>query len=297
MLLVAKALLVALALIMFGLGLSLTPADFRRLLGYPRALAVALVLQVVLLPLCCFLLIRLFGLPPEFAIGLMLLAASPGGISANLFSHLFGGNVAMNISLTAVNTVLSIVTLPLLANWSIQYFAASGQVVPMQTGKVIEVIVLILIPVAVGMLVAARLPGFAQRMDRPVKLFSALVLAVVTVLSIAKEWQAVVSTFAVTGPAVLSFNLVSLLSGFYVSRAAGLDRRLATAISFEVGIHNSTLAIFLAVSVLGSFTIALPTAVYSVLMYITAPLFGLYILRSNKKLTAAESSSAITHSS
>ena len=89
-----------------------------------------------------------------FAIGLMLLAASPGGISANLFSHLFGGNVAMNISLTAVNTLLSIVTLPLIANWAIAHFAQSGQVVPMQTGKLMEVIAIVLIPVLLGMAVA-----------------------------------------------------------------------------------------------------------------------------------------------
>mgnify|MGYP003601315518 CR=1 FL=1 len=112
----------------------------------------------------CYAIITAFGLPPVFAIGLMLLAASPGGISANLFSHLFGGNVAMNISLTAVNTLLSIVTLPLIANWAIAHFAQSGQVVPMQTGKLMEVIAIVLIPVLLGMAVARKAPGFSQRM-------------------------------------------------------------------------------------------------------------------------------------
>lgn len=279
MLLIANTLLGALALVMFGLGLSLTVADFSRLAQHPKAVVVALLLQVVALPAACYGICLAFGLPGPWAIGLMLLAASPGGISANLFSHLFRGNVAMNVSLTALNTAISVVTMPLLANWAIAQFANSGEVVPMQFRKVAEVIVLVLIPVLLGMLVAARFPRFAQVMERPVKVFSALVLATVTVLSLAKEWSAVTTTFASIGPAVLAFNLISLLAGYFVSRAAGLDRPMATAVSFEVGIHNSTLAIFLAVSVLRSFELALPAAVYSVAMYITAPLFGAWLIR------------------
>lgn len=278
-LIVTRFLFGALALVMFGLGLTLRVADFRRLLQSPKAVGIALGLQVVCLPILCYAIIRVFGLSPMFAIGLMLLAASPGGISANLFSHLFGGNVAMNISLTAVNTLLSIVTLPLIANASIAHFAQSGQVVPIQTGKLIEVIAIVLVPVVLGMAAAARWPAFAARMEKPVKVFSALVLAVVSILSIAKEWNSIANTFAEIGPAVLVFNLVSLLSGYYVSRAAGLDKPMATAVSYEIGIHNSTLAIFVALSVLGSYTLALPAAIYSVLMYITAPLFGLLLLR------------------
>jgi bile acid:Na+ symporter, BASS family len=279
MLLIANALLGALAMVMFGLGLSLSVADFSRLARYPKAVVVALLLQLVALPAVCYGICLAFSLPATWAIGLMLLAASPGGISANLFSHLFRGDVAMNISLTALNTAISIVTMPLLANWAISQFASSGQVVPMQLRKVAEVIVLVLIPVLLGMLVAARSPHFAQRMERPVKIFSALVLATVTVLSIAKEWSAVTATFGSIGPAVLAFNLASLLAGYFVSRASGLDQPMATAISYEVGIHNSTLAIFLAVGVLGSFELALPAAVYSVVMYLTAPLFGAWLVR------------------
>ena len=276
---VTRFLFGALALVMFGLGLSLTAADFQRLLKHPKAVMLALGLQVIGLPLACYAIITAFGLPPVFAIGLMLLAASPGGISANLFSHLFGGNVAMNISLTAVNTLLSIVTLPLIANWAIAHFAQSGQVVPMQTGKLMEVIAIVLIPVLLGMAVARKAPGFSQRMEKPVKVFSAVVLAVVTVLAIAKEWSSLATTFGQIGPAVLLFNLVSLFAGYYLSRAAGLDKPLSTAICYEIGIHNSTLAIFVALSVLESYPLALPAAVYSVVMYITAPLFGWLVLK------------------
>ena len=276
---VTRFLFGALALVMFGLGLSLTAADFQRLLKHPKAVMLALGLQVIGLPLACYAIITAFGLPPVFAIGLMLLAASPGGISANLFSHLFGGNVAMNISLTAVNTLLSIVTLPLIANWAIAHFAQSGQVVPMQTSKLLEVIAIVLIPVLLGMAVARKAPGFSNRMEKPVKIFSAVVLAVVTVLAIAKEWGSLSTTFVQIGPAVLLFNLVGLFAGYYLSRAAGLDKPLSTAICYEIGIHNSTLAIFVALSVLGSYQLALPAAVYSVVMYITAPLFGWLVLK------------------
>jgi BASS family bile acid:Na+ symporter len=272
-------LLVSLALVMFGLGLSLATEDFRRLLKYPKAVVVALVLQVLALPAACYLLIVAFGLPPVFAVGLMLLAASPGGVSANLFSHLFGGNVAMNISLTAINTILSIATLPLIANWAIATFAKTGQVVPLQFGKVAEVIAVVLVPVLIGMVAAAKKPGLAQRLEKPFKIFSALVLAAFALIAIAKEWTALVESFATVGPAVVAFNLVSLLAGYYLSRGAGMDKSMATAISFEIGIHNSTLAIFVALSVLDNFQLALPAAIYSVSMYITATLFGMLVLR------------------
>jgi len=280
-------LLVSLALVMFGLGLSLTVPDFQRLLKHPKAVAVALGLQVLLLPAACYAIILGFGLPPVFAVGLMLLAASPGGVSANLFSHLFGGNVAMNISLTAINTVLSIVTLPLIANWAIATFAKTGQVVPLQFGKVAEVIAVVLVPVTLGMVVAARSRGFARRMEKPFKIFSALVLAAFALIAIAKEWEALRASFATVGPAVVLFNLVSLLAGYYVSRAAGMDKPLSTAISFEIGIHNSTLSLFIALSVLNNFQLALPSAIYSVAMYLTATLFGLLVLRRGAKPAAA----------
>lgn len=276
---VTQFLVAALALIMFGLGLSLTLADFTRLIAYPKAVGIALFLQVILLPGCCYLLVWLAGLDPLYAVGMMLLAASPGGISANLFSHLFGGNVAMNISLTAINTVLSIVTMPLIANLAITAFAKTGQVVPLQFGKVAEVVGLIMVPVAIGMVVARQAPAFAAKMERPMKILSALVLAVLAVGAIAKEWQAIKETFAVIGPLVIGFNLISLLGGFYVSRGFGLDKPLSTAISYEIGIHNSTLALFIALSVLDSFKIALPAALYSVSMYVTATLFGILVLR------------------
>ncbi len=272
-------LLGALALVMFGLGLSLSVGDFVRLRQHPRAVLLALAIQMLLLPAVAWGLIVGLGVAPVYAVGLMLLAASPGGVSANLFSHLFGGNVAMNISLTAINTVLSIVSLPLITNWAIATFAQTGQVVPLQFGKVFEVVGVILVPVLIGMAVSSKQPGFAVRMEKPMKAFSALVLAAFAVIAIAKEWTALTQSFSSLGPVVLAFNLLSLLSGYYLSRWAGLDKPMATAVSFEIGIHNSTLAIFVALSVLQNFQLALPAAIYSVSMYLTASLFGMLVLR------------------
>jgi BASS family bile acid:Na+ symporter len=231
------------------------------------------------LPAVCYGLIVALGVPPLYAVGLMLLAASPGGVSANLFSHLFGGNVAMNISLTAINTLLSIVSLPLITNWAIATFAKTGQVVPLQFGKVLEVIVIVLIPVVVGMAVHRRAPAFSARMEKPMKLFSAVVLAAFALIAIVKEWAALSASFADIGPAVLLFNALSLGAGYFLPRAVGMDKSLSTAIGFEIGIHNSTLAIFIALSVLDNFQLALPAAIYSVSMYIMAPLFGMLVLR------------------
>ena len=272
-------LLGALALVMFGLGLSLAVGDFARLRHHPRAVLLALAIQMLLLPAAAWALVLLLKVEPVYAVGLLLLAASPGGVSANLFSHLFGGNVAMNISLTAINTVLSIVSLPLITNWAIATFVQSGQIVPLQFGKVFEVVGVILLPVLIGMAVRSKRPAFAARMDKPMKALSMLVLAAFALIAMAKEWEALRQTLASVGPVVLAFNLLSLLSGYYLARWAGLDKPMSTAVSFEIGIHNSTLAIFVALSVLQNFQLALPAAIYSVSMYVTAALFGVLVLR------------------
>lgn len=268
----------ALTLIMFGLGLSLTVGDFRRLLGQPKPVLLALFLQALVLPAVCYGLIVALDVQPVYAVGLMLLAASPGGVSANLYSHLFGGNVAMNISLTAINTVLSIISLPLIGNFAINTFARTGQVVPMQTGKVIEVIVIVMVPVLIGIFVKNRAPAFAARSDKPMKRFSMLVLAALALIAIAKEWSALRASFASIGLAVIAFNALSLGLGYYVPRMLGLDKPNAIALGYEIGIHNSTLAIFVAVSVLGDFQLMVPAAIYSVSMYVLATAFGFLVL-------------------
>ena len=157
---------IALAIIMLGLGLTLTVADFSRVLRMPRAVLVALGVQVILLPLICFGLVKLFGLAPALAVGMMLLAASPGGTTANLFSHLAGGDVALNVTLTAVNSVLAVITLPIVVNLSLDHFLGDGEI-GLQPAKMLQVFAIVLVPVALGMLLRNKLPGFAERVSPP----------------------------------------------------------------------------------------------------------------------------------
>ena len=270
-----------LGVIMFGLGLGLTGEDFRRVARYPRAVLVGLGLQTLLLPWVAFGLALGFGLAPELAVGLMLLAASPGGATANIYSHLARGDVALNITLTAINSLLCLLTLPLILNLSLEYFLGAGQYVPPPTKKVIEVAVIIVLPVLLGMLVRAKAPAFAARAEKPLRLLSVLVLALLIVAAVSKEWQTLTASLAAVGLACLLFNLVSMGVGYAAPLALRLPRRQATAIAMEIGIHNGTLAIFIALNVLANATMSIPAAVYSLLMFFTAALFAAWAARGN----------------
>ena len=273
----------ALGVIMFGLGLGLTGEDFRRVARYPRAVLAGLGLQVLVLPWVAFGLALAFRLPPALAVGLMLLAASPGGATANIYSHLARGDVALNITLTAINSLLCLLTLPLILNLSLEYFLGAGQYVPPPTRKVIEVAVIIVLPVLLGMLVRAKAAGFATRAEKPLRLLSVLVLALLIVAAVAQEWRTLATSFATVGLACLLFNLASMGLGYAAPLALRLPRRQATAIAMEIGIHNGTLAIFIALNVLGNATMSLPAAVYSLLMFVTAAPFAAWVARGNPR--------------
>ncbi len=270
---------VALGIIMLGLGLSLTLADFARVVKFPKPVLIGLGCQILLLPLACFFLAKGFDLEPALAVGLMLLAASPGGTTANLYSHLAHGDVALNITLTAVNSVIAILTMPLIVNLSLLYFMSGDQAIPLQFGKVLQVFVIVLGPVLIGLGVRRRWPAFAARMEKPVKLISALFLLLIVMLAVVKDWQTFVDYAPVVGGAALAFNLLSLAVGYWVPRLCNLDLRQAVAIGMEIGIHNGTLAIALALSpmLLNNPTMAIPAAIYSILMFFTAALFGWWV--------------------
>lgn len=269
----------ALGVIMLGLGMGLSLDDFRRVARYPRAVVTGLFLQVLILPAVAFALALAFGLPAELAVGLMLLAASPGGATANIYSHLARGDVALNITLTAINSLLCLLTLPLVLNLSLEYFLGAGQYVPPPVRKVIEVALLIVLPVVIGMAVRAQAPRLAARVEKPLRLLSVLVLALLVAAAVAQERDTLVEFFAVVGLACLSFNLISMGVGYAAPIALRLPRRQAIAISMEIGIHNGTLAIFIALNVLGNARISVPAAVYSLLMFATAAVFALLLNR------------------
>lgn len=280
--LVTAFLPVALAVVMAGLGLHLTVADFRRVAATPRATVLALAVQLLLLPPVAFALAWVTGLPGELALGLILLAASPGGVTANLFSHLARGDVALNVSLTAVNSLLALVTLPLWTALAMQVFLGAEGAVPPPTRKIVEVAVLVIVPVLLGMGLRAWRPALADAAERPVRLLSSVVLALLIGLAIVSEWDMLVTYAPVVGLACLAFNLISLGAGYSLSRVARLGRPQATAIAFEIGIHNGTLAIFIALEVLQRAGASIAPAVYSVTMYLSAGCFAWWLLRGRR---------------
>ena len=275
----------ALAIILLGLGLDLTINDFRRVGRHPRAVAVALGCQLVLLPAICFGLVVLLDLPPLLGIGMMLLAASPGGTSANLFSHLFRGDVALNITLTAINSVIALFTLPLVAGLAISYYDR-GDDVSLPFGEVVQVFAIVLVPVVIGMVVRARAASFAARMERPVRIGSALILAVLVLGILLDQRENVGEYFAEVGLAAGLFCAISLVLGYVVPKAAGISEDQAIASSMEIGVHNATLAIFVAVEVLDQTEISVPAAVYSLFMFVLASIWGSFIARRSRPAAA-----------
>lgn len=282
---------IALGIIMLGLGLSLTLADFARVVKFPKPVLIGLSCQLLLLPVVCFFLAKAFGLAPALAVGLMLLAASPGGTTANLYSHLAHGDVALNITLTAVNSVIAVLTMPLIVNLSLAYFMEGDQALPLQFTKAVQVFVIVLGPVAIGIWIRSRFPGFAARMEKPVKIISALFLLIIIILAVVKDWQTFVDYAPLVGGAALAFNLISLAVGYWVPRLLKLSLRQSIAIGMEIGIHNGTLAIALALSpmLLNNATMSIPAAIYSIIMFFTAGAFGWWVnFAHGKELKATE---------
>ena len=269
----------ALGVIMLGLGLSLTLEDFRRVAVYPRAVVSGLLLQMFVLTAAALGCATLFGLPPELAVGLMLLAASPGGATANIFSHLARGDVALNITLTAINSALSLIWLPFVVNWSLDHFLGKGQYIPPPVGKIVEVAAIIVLPVVIGMILRGRSPRFAARMERPIRLFAVAFLALLVAGAIGENWKILVPALVAVGLACLAFNVISLAVGYTAPLVLRLPQRQAIGIAMEIGIHNGALAIYIALNVLEMPQTSFAPAIYSLIMFVTAAIFVVLVTR------------------
>lgn len=269
----------ALGVIMLGLGLSLTLDDFRRVAVYPRAVVAGLALQMFVLTAAAFGCAKLFALPPELAVGLMLLAASPGGATANIFSHLARGDVALNITLTAINSALSLFWLPFVVNWSLDHFVGRGQYIPPPIGKIVEVAAVIVLPVVIGMILRGRAPRFAARMERPIRIFAVVFLAVLVAGAIGENWKILGPALAAVGLACLAFNVISLAVGYAAPLVLRLPQRQAIGIAMEIGIHNGALAIYVALNVLKMPQASFAPAIYSLVMFVTAAVFVVLVTR------------------
>lgn len=272
----------ALAIIMMGLGLSLRVEDFKRVLIFPKAVLIGLVCQMILLPTICYFIAVGFNLSPELAVGLMLLSASPGGPTANLYSHIAKGDVALNVTLTALNSLISVFSITVIVNFAMASFLQTDQVVPLQFKKVFEVCLVVLGPVSIGMLIRSKASSLAERLSNPVKIISALFLVLVIVMTILKEKAHIVQDFRLVGIPTLLLNVLSMGIGYFVPRLFQLGKAQAIAIGMEIGIHNGTLAIFIALTVIGNSAMSTPAVIYSLIMFFTAALFG-YLVNLKKE--------------
>lgn len=258
----------ALAFIMFSLGLGLTPADFVRIVRQPRALIVGAVCHFVVLPLVCFAMLKVAGLPAAFAVGFMILAACPTGTTSNLLTYIARGDVALALSFTAVASVVTIFTLPLIVVYSLQHFAGSARAVSAPVGQMMGQILLMLgLPVAIGMLVRSRRPGFAQRFEPVATRIATLLFVLIVLAAVAKNWTLLRENFATLAPFALVLNLLMLAAGFTAALLARLSRPQAVTLGIETAVQNATLALVVASSVLKQDAMAIPGAVYGVLMY------------------------------
>ena len=271
--------------VMLALGLTLTVDDFRRAAKLRRPLAVALICQSVLLPALCLLIAQALHLQPTLAVGLMLMAATPGGTMANIFSHLAGGDLALNLTLTAINAVLSIVALPAILAIAMTWFLGEGRFLPLQIDKFVGVIGLVLIPVAIGVAIRHRFPDLARRLQRPVRVLAAALLVLASVAAIAGGRTTLWHNIGVLIAAVVSFCAISLTVGYLAPRVMRLGPRQAIAVSLEIGLHNAVVAMGVALSpqLLNSPEMATPAAVYASI----APLIALVFIVTVRRLDPA----------
>lgn len=278
----------SLAVIMFGMGLSLRVEDFKRILIYPKAVGIGLLNQLILLPVLAFGIAKAFQLPPELAVGLMILAVCPGGATSNLITHLAKGDSALSITLTACSSVITVFTIPFLVNYSIGYFIPGGEAKQLEVvGTVVSVLVITIIPVALGMLVFAKAPKLASKLDLPFRRISAIFFVAIVLAAVLKEKENLVRYFVEAGPAALALNVATLALSFGIAKFVKLPFRQGLTIAIESGIQNGTLGITIAATLLMNSVMAIPSAIYSLIMFGTA---ALVILWGNKVASASKAS-------
>lgn len=275
----------SLAVIMFSLGLGLTGADFKRIAEQPRALLVGMFCHFVLLPLVCFALIKAVGLTGTFAVGFMILAACPTGTTSNLLTYLARGDVALALSFTAVASVLTIFTLPPLVSFALEHFLGSAQAVKAPVGPMMGQILMMLgVPVALGMFVRKRWTAWALRVEPVATKLATVLFILIVVAAAVKNWAILRDNFTTLAPFALGLNLTMLAIGFAVAWMARLSRRQSVTLGIETAVQNATLALVIASTVLQQDVMAVPGAIYGVLMYVGGLLFAFGM----RRLTGAE---------
>ncbi|NQZ82184.1 MAG: bile acid:sodium symporter family protein [Colwellia sp.] len=281
----------SLFIIMLGMGLGLKADDFSRVVQQPKAFTIGILCQMVLLPLIGYLVVIIFGLKQELAVGLMILAFCPGGTTSNLMSYLARGDVALSISLTAVVSLLTPFTIPMLTALMIELFLDNPQDFDLPVLKtIIQLMVITVVPVTLGMFINFKSPQFSARAERPIKIFSILFLFFIIAVLVFKNRESMVHFFVQAGAASLSLNILALLAGFFIAKLAGLEKRQTITMGIEVGIQNGTVALLVSGTLLGNALMAIPAVSYSLIMFVTGAAFAWLVNRSRGKLKTMDSS-------
>ncbi len=284
----------ALAFIMLSMGLTLVIDDFKRVVMHPLAVGYGLVSQLVLLPLIGFGLAVVLRLPAELAIGVMILAASPGGITSNLLTNVAGGDTALSVSLTAITSVASLLTLPLLVNFSLAHWAAGIEAVAFPLGKMVTGIFLIsTLPLLAGMAIRHRRPAFARRVQLPARRISVGLFVMIVVLTFIGQWDQMTAYVWTAGPAVLLLNVLTMGGALLGALALGMARQQRIAIAIECGLQNAAMGIFVATTLLQSAGMVIPSVLYALVMNLSVGVFIGCCLFSEKRTAAVSASDPV----
>ena len=268
----------ALAFIMFTLGLGLTFSDFARVAKMPKNFLIGLVSQLVFLPLVALIIVFVWPLQPELAIGLILIAAAPGGVTSNILTSFAKGDVALSISLTAVMSLLSVISVPLVLGISMGLISDNSLGSISLTSIAISMFLIVTLPVLLGMIFRASLSYLTKRIEKIAKILSTALFVLVLIGAILAERQNLVEYFAQTGLVVLILNILMMTIAYYWAKLFSSGRPQLKAISLECGLQNGTLAIFVGTGVFGGGLYIVPAATYSVIMYLTSLIF-IYFVR------------------
>lgn len=279
----------SLIIIMLGMGLSMVADDFKRIIIYPKAILVGLVNQLIILPLIGFAIAISFPLTPEIAIGLMILAACPGGPTSNLITHLAKGDTALSVTLTALSSFITILTIPFIINFALIHFLDEGQMIQLDVMETItRIFIIIIIPIIIGMVIRRYREKFALRMANPVRKASGIVIALVIIGIVIKERENMISYFQQAGIVALILNVATMLVGYYSAKLFRIKDKRAISISIESGIQNGTLAMSIAIVLLGSTELAITPAIYSLLMFFTGGAAIYFGVRRDKRAHGTE---------
>ena len=276
---VTKIAPIALALIMLGLGLGLTVKDFKRVLTTPKDFLVGIICQLILLPIIAYLIILVLRLPIEIALGLMIIASAPGGVTSNVLTKFANGDVALSISLTAVGSLISIISVPFIVFTSadlLNITEMSKEIT--MTGIAIKMALVVTVPVIFGMIIRSFADNFISSNLKMINKITGLLFIIVFIAVWVEERENIFSYLAQAGTAVLALNIIMMILAFYIAKffASGIPQK--KCISLECGLQNGTLAVFVATQIFDNVAYVVPTAAYALIMYITGFIF-IYLLR------------------